>query len=217
MTALTVISSGLRSPSSTHLLAERLAEAASEALASEVTTTWVEVRDHAHAVTDALIAGYPAPELGEALAAVQRADALIVVTPTFQSSFAGLFKSFVDLLEPHALIHKPVLLAATGGSERHSMVIEYALRPLFSYLGATTVPTGIYAATSDFGDDALGLERRVRRATTELALLTTLACTQGSGQASASEPLDQARQALTSAVGQQVGDFGDLLRSLGQV
>ena len=105
MSSLTVISSGLRSPSSSHLLAEQLANAATTALPGEVSTTWVEVRDHAHAIADALLAGYPAPELEQALTAVQQADALIVVTPTFQGSFAGLFKSFIDLLEPHALTH----------------------------------------------------------------------------------------------------------------
>ena len=141
MTQLTVLSSGLRAPSSTRMLADRLAGSAQRRLAAPVETTVLELRDLARPVVDALIAGLQTEELTTALEAVQMADALIVITPTFQGSYPGLFKSFVDLIEVGALRHKPVLLAATGGSQRHSMVIDHALRPLFSYLGATTVPT----------------------------------------------------------------------------
>lgn len=215
MTRLTVVSAGLRSPSSTRLLADRLAEAAAAALTPPVETTVVELRDHAHAIADALLAGFPDDALAAALAATQTADALIVVTPTFQGSYAGLFKSFVDLIEPNALRHKPVLLAATGGTERHSLVLEYALRPLFSHLGATTVPTGVYAATSDFGVETVMLERRIERAASELAVLTTLDCGHPAAGAE-SEPLAEAQRSLGRATGQRITDFGDLLRSMGQ-
>ncbi len=100
------------------------------------------------------------------------ADALVAVTPTFQGSYSGLFKSFLDLIEAGSLRGVPVLLAATGGTERHSLVIEHALRPLFSYLGALTVPTGVYAATADFGGEgSAALAARVDRAAAELAAL----------------------------------------------
>ena len=49
------------------------------------------------------------------------------------------------------------------------MVLDHALRPLFTYLHAVVVPTGVFAATDDFGD--AGLERRVTRAAGELAAL----------------------------------------------
>lgn len=175
MTVLTVVSAGLRVPSSTRNLADQLAAAARAALHaadSQVDVRVVEIREHAHAITDALLTGFPAGDLRTALRDVSEADALVVVTPTFQGSYSGLFKSFADLLEVDAVRGTPVLLAATGGSERHSLVLEHALRPLFSYLGALTVPTGVYAATSDFGGaGAAGLTERIERAAAELAHL----------------------------------------------
>ncbi|WP_404371711.1 FMN reductase [Kytococcus sedentarius] len=219
MAHLAVVSAGLRSPSSTRMLADRLAEASEQALPGPVETTVVEVREHAHAIADALLTGFTSGDLEAALTAVQGADAVIVVTPTFQASYAGLFKSFVDLVAPNTLRGTPVLLAATGGSERHSLVVEHALRPLFSYLGAATVPTGVYAATSDFGDDTLALDRRIDRAASELAALTA---GPGSGRglsavANVSDnPLTEARRTLGRASGGDIGDFGDVLRSLGQ-
>lgn len=170
---LTVVSAGLRVPSSTRNLADQLAAAAREtfeAAGDVVDIRVVEVRDHAHAIADALLAGFPAGELRAALDDVAAADALIVVTPTFQGSYSGLFKAFADLLGADAVRGTPVLLAATGGSERHSLVIEHALRPLFAYLGALTVPTGVYAATSDSGGPgAAALSTRIGRAADELA------------------------------------------------
>ena len=172
---LTVISGGLRSPSSTRLLADQLgdaARAAIEAGGDDVDLRIVDLREHAHAITDALLTGFPTGALRDALADVTGADALVAVTPTFQGSYSGLFKSFLDLVEAGTLRGVPVLLAATGGTERHSLVIEHALRPLFSYLGALTVPTGVYAATADFGGEGSApLAARVDRAAAELAAL----------------------------------------------
>jgi len=166
MTALVVISAGLTNPSSTKLLADRLTAATVEAL-EEVEVTHVELRDLAHQLTDQLLTGFPASELAAAQAAVAAADGIIVVTPVFSASYSGLFKTFFDVLEQGALDGTPVLLAATGGTPRHSLVIEHALRPLFAYLHAIVVPTGVYAATEDFaGSD---LNARVSRAAGELA------------------------------------------------
>lgn len=183
MTVITVLSAGLRAPSSTRNLADQLAaatrtvfETTDETADAPVDVRVIEVREHAHAVADALLSGFPVGSLRTALDDVAAADALIVVTPTFQGSYGGLFKSFADLLEADTVRGTPVLLAATGGSERHSLVIEHALRPLFSYLGALTVPTGVYAATSDFGGPgAAALSERIQRATAELAELAGLA------------------------------------------
>ena len=80
-----------------------------------------------------------------------RADALIAVTPLYSGSYNGLFKSFFDVLDPGALAGKTVLIAATGGTARHSLALEHAIRPLFSYLRAVTVPTAVFAATEDWG------------------------------------------------------------------
>lgn len=169
MTRIVVVTAGLRSPSSTRLLADDLAAQVRAAL-PDAETTVVEVREHAHAITDALLTGFASGELARVLDSVAAADGLVVVTPTFSASYSGLFKSFFDLVEPGALSGTPVLLAATGGTERHSLVIEYALRPLFSYLGAVPVRTGVYAATADFGGEGTQrLETRSARAAAELA------------------------------------------------
>jgi len=202
---IAVLSAGLSTPSSTRLLADRLAAATEAALAARGIPTRVEtieVRDHAQAVVAATLTRFPAPELEQAIAAVTGADALIAVTPTFNASYSGLFKSFVDLLEPGALDGLPVLVGATGGSERHSLVLDHALRPLFSYLHAVVAPTGVYAASADWGAGASAgtgaLPARIERAGRELADLVAAR---------------QPRPALDDAFAVDA-DFEDLLRSL---
>ncbi|MEI5675234.1 MULTISPECIES: CE1759 family FMN reductase [unclassified Nocardioides] len=167
-TRIVVVSAGLSNPSSTRLLADRLAAATTEAL-EEVELTQVELRDLAHELTDHLLTGFPAPALAAAIAAVREADGLVVVTPVFSASYSGLFKTFFDVLEAGTLEAKPVLVAATAGTARHSLVLDHALRPLFAYLRAIVVPTGVFAATDDFGDT--GLQQRIEQAAGELAAL----------------------------------------------
>jgi FMN reductase len=177
---LAVVSAGLRVPSTTQLLASQLAEAATRELAAagegreayQVLVRQIEVREHAHAIVDALLTGFPTGDLAAAVEDVVAADAVVLVTPVYQASFSGLFKSFVDLIEEGRLSGKPVLLAATGGTERHSLAVEYALRPLAAHLGAVSVPTGVFAATGDLGGpDAPRLAARIERAARELAAL----------------------------------------------
>ena len=168
MTSIVVVSAGLSVPSSTRLLADRIAAATGAAL-GEVELTHIELRGLAHELTDNLLTGFPGPRLGEVIDAVRRADGLVAVTPVFSASYSGLFKTFFDVLEPGVLDGKPVLVAATAGTARHSLVLDIALRPLFSYLHAVVVPTGVFAATDDFGDS--GLEVRIARAAGELARL----------------------------------------------
>ncbi|MFD4622990.1 FMN reductase [Streptomyces sp. NPDC058475] len=162
---LVVVSAGLSVPSSTRLLADRLAAAVGRLTPVEVQV--VEVRELAVEIAHNFTNGFPGRALGAALDAVTEADGLIVVTPVFSASYSGLFKSFFDVLDKDALAGKPVLIAATGGSGRHSLVLEHALRPLFAYLRAVVVPTGVYAASEDWG--AEGLESRIERAAGELA------------------------------------------------
>ncbi len=171
-----VVTAGLGRPSSTRLLADRLAEAVDRSLRlhderTDVLT--IELRDLAHALTDHLLTGFPSAELEQALATLARADAVIAVTPVFSASYSGLFKTFFDVLEPDALAGKPVLVAATAGTARHSLVLDFALRPLFTYLRAVVVPTGVFAATEDFGGTTTDgpLSARVDRAARELAAL----------------------------------------------
>ncbi|MFF3498416.1 FMN reductase [Streptomyces sp. NPDC003247] len=169
---LVVVSAGLSVPSSTRLLADRLAAATAErvsATGAEPEVQVVELRDLAVEIAHHFTNGFPGRKLAAALDAVADADGLIVVTPVFSASYSGLFKSFFDVMEKDALAGKPVLIAATGGTARHSLVLEHALRPLFAYLRAVVVPTGVYAASEDWG--AEGLPERVERAAGELAAL----------------------------------------------
>ena len=85
------------------------------------------------------------------LSAIETADALVVATPIFKASYTGLFKHLFDLIEPKMLEGRPVLLAATGGSDRHALVIEHQLRPLFAFFRANVLPIGLYATHGDFG------------------------------------------------------------------
>ncbi|MER6519920.1 MULTISPECIES: CE1759 family FMN reductase [unclassified Streptomyces] len=175
---ITVVAAGLSDPSSTRLLADRLAaatRAALDVLGVSCAIEFVELRPLARDIAAHLVTGYPPPALATALGAVEGCEALIVVTPVFTASYSGLFKSFFDLVENTALTGRPVLIAATGGTSRHSLVLEHALRPMFAYLRAVVVPTGVYAATSDWGNSGdphtEELPRRIGRSAAELAAL----------------------------------------------
>jgi len=173
--ALAVVSAGLSVPSSTRLLADRLAAATTTALrghgiAPEVQV--VELREHARDLADHLVTGFPNAELRAALDAVTGADALIAATPIFAASYSGLFKTFFDVIEEDALAGKPVLLGATAGTARHSLALDHALRPLFAHLRTIAVPTGVLAATEDWGavdGVSRSLAERIDRAGGELA------------------------------------------------
>ena len=172
---IAVISGGLSETSATRRLADRLATATDEELRSRglaVEVTVLDLRQRAHDITNATLTGFAGPALQSDLDLVLAADGVIAATPVYSGSYTGLFKSFVDLLGQAAFDGTPVLLAATAGTARHSLALEHAMRPLFSYLRALTVPTGVFAASEDWGggSDAAGaLAGRVRRAAVELA------------------------------------------------
>ncbi|WP_232666417.1 FMN reductase [Pseudonocardia sp. TRM90224] len=168
MSRLVVLSAGMRQPSSTRLLADRLAAATTAATGAELEVRTIELRELGHDIVNATVTGFAAPALQEVLDAVAAADGLVAVSPTMNGSYSGLFKSFFDVLGDDALVDVPVLIGATGGTARHSLVLEHALRPLFSYLRAVVVPTGVYAATQDWGAES-GLAARIERAGRELA------------------------------------------------
>jgi FMN reductase len=181
MTTIVVVSAGLSVPSSTRILADALAAATVRALRDPLvepaeTTAEVEVielRDLAHLITDNQLTGFPTGALADAVRRVAEADAVIAVTPVFSASYSGIFKGFFDVLEDGTLEGKPVLIAATAGTARHSLVLDFAMRPLFAYLRADVVPTGVFAASSDFGSGSSvtggSLSARIDRAAGELA------------------------------------------------
>jgi FMN reductase len=171
---LVVVSAGLSVPSSTRLLADRLAAATAAAANRQgvtVEVTTVELREIAHDLTNHLLTGFAPPALRTVLDAVTAADGLIAVTPIFSASYSGLFKSFFDVLDRGVLDGTPTLVAATGGTARHSLALDHALRPLFGHLRAAVVPTGVFAATDDWasGSAAGPLRARIVRAAGELA------------------------------------------------
>jgi FMN reductase len=171
---IAVVSAGLGQPSSTRLLADKLAAATAGQLSAGTQVITIELRDLAHDIVNALLTGFPSPALREAIDQVLRADGLIAVTPLHSGSYNGLFESFFDVLDPGALAGQTVLIAATGGTARHSLALEHAIRPLFTYLRAVTVPTAVFAATEDWGAaDGSGeaLTARIARAGAELASL----------------------------------------------
>ena len=156
------VSGGLQRPSKAAALAEHLLDLIAD-----------EIPCHQHLVE----LGQLAPQLAGAvwrsqlpdtvereLAAVEQADVLVVATPVYRGSYTGLFKHFFDFIDQDALIDKPVLLAATGGSERHALMIDHQLRPLFSFFQARTLPLGVYATDKDFVDYRLQDQALIARA-----------------------------------------------------
>jgi FMN reductase len=198
---IAVVSAGLSNPSSTRLLADRLTAATVGALRArgdDATVEVVELRAHARDLADNLVTGFANESLQSAVDTVTGADGLIAVTPIFSASFSGLFKTFFDVLDKEALVGKPVLLGATAGTARHSLALEHAMRPLFAYLRAVTVPTGVFAASEDWAGGAdRALADRIDRAAGELADLVT-------GRPAAARPVDPFADPETS--------FEDLLR-----
>lgn len=177
MTArIAVVSAGLSTPSSTRTLADRivyaaLAELDARGVVDREARTF-ELRDVAHDITNNLLTGFAPKALAEMNAVVADADALIVATPIFSTSYSGLFKSWIDVLDRDVLEGKPVLISATAGTPRHSLALDYAIRPLFTYLHAEPLTTAVFASAEDWGvgaDDVAPLQQRIDRAVRELA------------------------------------------------
>lgn len=171
MKKLVIVNGGLGDPSTTGQIASRIAEAAVRQVTSAgegLDVVTVDLRSLATDLATYMTTHIAPTALDEARRTVTGADALIAATPVFQGSYAGLFKLFFDTLDMHALNGIPVTLVATAGTARHSMVLDYALRPLLSFLHAVVLPTGVFAATEEFGTDS-GLDGRIDRAAGELA------------------------------------------------
>ena len=151
-----------------------------------------------------MLTGFAPSALREVLDAVTGADGLVLVTPLFTTTYSGLFKSFVDVLDKDSLVDMPVLLGATGGTPRHSLALEYSVRPLFTYLRADVATTSVFAATDDWSgeaDAANPLPRRIQRAGRELASLMA-----DGEKRRAAAPADPFESPV---------DFADLLAGLG--
>jgi FMN reductase len=155
MTQASVIgfSGNITRPSKTKVFVGHIAESVAKGIGAEHATYDIEdLGPSLYSARRASELEEPARTIVERLSA---ATVLVVGSPTYKGSYTGLFKHFFDLLDPAALRGKPVVLAATGGGERHSLIVEHQLRPLFGFFEALTIPTAIYAADRDFADGAL--------------------------------------------------------------
>lgn len=195
MRTIAVITAGLSTPSSTRQLADMLGDgtvAAITARGESGEVKVIEVRDLARDLADAFtVGGLSSEALDEARRTVASADAVIAVSPVFKASYSGLFKMFIDSLDDDALRSVPTVLGATAGTARHSLAVDHALRPLFSYMGAMVAPTGVFAATDDFG----------------AATFT------GGGSGKGGD--DQGTAPLTSRVSRAAGELADLVLAQG--
>ena len=160
---LVAVSGGLQRPSKAAALAEHLMDLIAEEVLCE--QRLVELGQLAPQLAGATWRSHLPETVERELAAVEQADILVVATPVYRGSYTGLFKHFFDFIDQDALIDKPVLLAATGGSERHALMIDHQLRPLFSFFQARTLPLGVYATDKDFTDYRLQDEALIQRAT----------------------------------------------------
>ncbi|PCN49084.1 FMN reductase [Curtobacterium sp. 'Ferrero'] len=116
-----------------------------------------------------------APATARALEAVESADVLVVGSPAFRAAYSGAFKLFFDWVGQYDLVDTPVLLTATGGSDRHALLVEHQMRPLFGFFQSTTLPLGVFGNERDFAkreggydiasvDLELRIDQAVRRA-----------------------------------------------------
>ncbi|MFZ5896328.1 MAG: NAD(P)H-dependent oxidoreductase [Myxococcota bacterium] len=156
------ITGSLTSPSRSSALARTVLRAL-EGLHS-FDSVLFEVASSARSLGQALHRGEVSADVEQALLAAEQADVLVVVTPVHRGSFSGLFKHFFDLLDAKALLEVPVILGATGGSERHTLILDHALRPLFAFFRAQTVPTCLFATERDFDADTRPSDAIIARA-----------------------------------------------------
>jgi len=152
------------SPSRTAVLLEALAVEVASLTPSTI-----------HRVEVSALTGLPLAATRDALPArtqddlqrIETADLIIAGSPVYKGSYTGIFKYLFDFVDQYALVDVPAILVATGGSERHTLVIEHQLRPLFSFFQAATSALGVYAHTSEFDKYEItnpALRARVSRA-----------------------------------------------------
>ncbi|MCU4316041.1 FMN reductase [Acinetobacter bereziniae] len=145
---IVAVSGGLNNPSKTESLVKAILDELGQA--TPINVHFIKFSEIGHLLGGAIYRNQLPQRVQDDLAAVEAADALIVGTPVYRASFTGLFKHFFDFVEQTALVDVPVLLAASGGSDRHALVLEHQLRPLFSFFQAQTLPIGVYATDRDF-------------------------------------------------------------------
>ena len=169
---LVTVSGGTNDPSTTRMLADRIARqvtALASARGEEVLSQVVDLRVLAAEIANAMTSASTGPGLARAIDALGQADGIIASAPVYKAAPSGLFSSFFHILDNDLLIARPVVLAATAGSARHALVVDEQMRALFAYMRSLTTPTSVFATSDDWGDKALA--GRIERAAFELLLL----------------------------------------------
>lgn len=157
---ITIISAGIQVPSSSSKLA-KIYEQQLDSLSIETKT--VELRNLGHDIIDNILVGFPSTALKNVLDDVYSSDAVIFVTPVYNASFNTLFKGFVDILDPEKVSGLPVIIAATGGTVRHSLVLDYAIKPIFGHLHMSVAEHLVFVATDDWADSDNNISERVKK------------------------------------------------------
>ena len=164
------VSGSPTAPSRTTALVTEVAE--TFALSLGGTSTIIELAPLLGELGQGPFRGDIGPNARAALDTVEGADLIVVGSPAYRATYTGLFKLFFDHIGQYALVDKAIVLTATGGSERHALLVEHQMRPLFGFFQALTLPLGIFASEVDFVDyrvESEGVQSRI-----ELAVRRTL-------------------------------------------
>ena len=169
---IVIVNAGTSDPSSSRMLADRIAQKTIDQLRVQGIAASVRLIDLgplAGEIAHAIVSGFPRGALLDAVHQLAAADGVIVATPVYKAGMSGLLKSFVDILDNDLLIAKPLVLSATAGTARHALVIDDQLRSLFAFMRSLTTPTSVFAAPEDWADPAL--LGRIERAANELSAM----------------------------------------------
>lgn len=145
---IVAVSGNVQRPSKSRALAEAIAAAIARKLPARIEQ--YDILDVQPGLGAALSRADLGPEALKVVEAIEKADILVVSTPTYKGSYTGLFKHLIDFIDPKSLDGRPVVVSATGGGQRHALVIEHQLRPLFGFFSAWTIPAGIFAEDKNF-------------------------------------------------------------------
>lgn len=166
---LVVISAGTSTPSTTRTVAAAIADqvvaqAAGAGRTSE--TTVVELRELATDIAAAATTGVRSQTIEQLSEQINMADGVIASAPVFKAKMNGLFSLLLQVLDRDLFIAKPVVLAATAGTVRHTLVVDNDMRAQFAYLRALVMPTGVFASSHELNSQEL--TQRIDRAAAEL-------------------------------------------------
>jgi FMN reductase len=142
------VSGNVTAPSRTRALLDRIIDGLGKRIPVDYEV--IDISETGPLVGAALSRANLTPALEATVASIESADLIVAASPVYKGSYTGLFKHLFDFVGYEALLGTPVILAATGGSERHSLAIDHQLRTLFAFFRTYTIPTGIYATEADF-------------------------------------------------------------------